>query len=59
MYKSILFISQSYPESRIKEYSQYTKVGLDYAGNNLSRAIMKGFENNQIAIDKNAIPTQS
>lgn len=51
MSKSILFISQSYPESRIKEYSKYTKTGLDYAGNNLSRAIIKGFDYNQVDID--------
>lgn len=51
MSKSILFISQSYPESRIGEYSRYTKVGLDYAANNLSRAIIRGFEDNQINVN--------
>jgi len=51
MNKHILFVSQSYSDYNIAEYTRNTKAALDYATNNLSRAIIKGFEENDCKVD--------
>lgn len=45
---NILFIAKYYPDALFPEFAKQTKVGLDYAANNLHRALFQGFkENNQ------------
>lgn len=43
---NILFIAKYYPDDLMAEFVKYTKVGLDYAANNLHRALFKGFKDN-------------
>lgn len=49
--KNILYISQLYHESLFGEYFENSKAALDYAANNLSRAILKGFRENDCKVD--------
>lgn len=43
---NILFVSQSYPNELMPLFEKKSKVALDYAANNLGRAIIKGFKDN-------------
>lgn len=49
--KNVLYISQLYHESLFGEYFKCSKVALDYAANNLSRAILKGFRENNAPVE--------
>lgn len=49
--KNVLYISQLYHDSLFGEYFKCSKVALDYAANNLSRAILKGFRENNAPVE--------
>ena len=53
---NLLFVSQYYPDSILELLTKYSKVGLDYAANNLCRALVKGFRDNNINFDTINIP---
>lgn len=53
---NILFISQLYHKDLLEEYAANTIAALDYAANNLGRAILKGFDENNVNIDVLNIP---
>lgn len=48
---NILYISQLYHESLFDEYFSNSKAALDFASNNFSRAILKGFKENFVSVD--------
>lgn len=52
----ILFVSQLYPDKLVDRLRKESKVGLDYAADNLSRAINKGFEENRVPVSVLNIP---
>lgn len=52
----ILFVSQLYPDKLVDRWRKESKVGLDYAADNLSRAIKRGFEENRVPISVLNIP---
>lgn len=48
---NILYISQLYHESLYAEYFKQSNGSLDYASNNLSRAILNGFNENKACVE--------
>lgn len=53
---NILFISKYYPDSLIPNFQKYTKIGLDFAAQNLHKALLKGFQENKQKIDIINVP---
>ncbi len=44
----ILFVSQYYPDSIIEQCASISKIGLDWAAHNLSKAIIRGLDENDV-----------
>lgn len=44
----ILFVSQYYPDSIIEQCAANSKIGLDWAAHNLSKAVIRGLDENDV-----------